>query len=422
MERNRNIIKLSLKVIHFTSGPLNGGAAKGAIRLHDGLLSNGVNSILLSEDTKDITKKNVHEVNFLSKNIKKNLNKIYHKLALLPYKLDGIFSLSRTPLNTFAGLADVADIYHFHWISRSINLSEIAMLAKNKTVVVTMRDMWWITGGCHYSNDCERYKQNCGACPQLNSKNLFDITRKETYIKSKLLKNIHFVGISDWLSKEAKKSSALSKMSIHTIYNSYDTNVFNVFKEKKPQLKKDLSIYTTKKIILMGSANNGLTYKGISRSLEIISLLSEKYHFVFFGNNTSAMTKGLSQNSSCSELGFVDESTLAKLYNIADIFIMPSIQEAFGKTILESIACGTPVITYRNSAPQELAQFFYGEKAVFLDDYKNIGIENLIEYAIDSYDHKNAAAKAANNFSNNMISLEYIKFYEEILGNNSCNA
>tara|TARA_B100000780_G_scaffold278245_1_gene251151 strand:- start:9012 stop:10271 length:1260 start_codon:yes stop_codon:yes gene_type:complete len=418
VERNRNNNKLSLKVLHFTSGPIDGGAAKGAIRLHDGLLNNGINSIFLSEDISNNTKKNVYEIDYFSKHIKKNLNKIYHKLIFLPYKKNGIFSLSNSPFNTYSGLIHDADIYHFHWISRSINILDIAKLAKNKTVIVTLRDMWWFTGGCHYSNDCDQYKSGCGACPQLNSDNNYDISSKEALLKNKLLQNVYFVGISDWISGEAKKSHVLSKKNIPTIYNSYDRNIFSISREKKTDLKKEFFINTDRKIILMGSAHNGLAYKGISKSLEIIHLLSDSYHFLFFGNNTSVFIKALSQKCSYSELGFVDEHILAKLYNIADIFIMPSTQEAFGKTIIESIACGTPVITFKNSAPGELTQFFYEEKSVFLDDYKNIGLPNLIEYVVKNYDHKSASKKAAKNFSNNKIANDYIKLYEAILENN----
>src|SRR5690606_26435095 len=65
-----------------------------------------------------------------------------------------------------------SDIVHLHWVTGLISTKHIAKL--EKPIVWTLRDMWPVTGGCHYSMECERFAVGCGHCPQLGSNSRFD--------------------------------------------------------------------------------------------------------------------------------------------------------------------------------------------------------------------------------------------------------
>ena len=118
-----------------------------------------------------------------------------------------------------------ADIIHLHWINGLVSTSNLATLTK--PVVWTMRDMWPLTGGCHYSMECDRYKIGCGKCPNLGSSNARDLSRAIMNRKKRLLpKRIHMVGISKWISDCAKTSEIFRNCNVSTISNAIDTDEF----------------------------------------------------------------------------------------------------------------------------------------------------------------------------------------------------
>ncbi|HKF74957.1 MAG TPA: glycosyltransferase family 1 protein [Candidatus Dormibacteraeota bacterium] len=63
-------------------------------------------------------------------------------------------------------------------------------------------------------------------------------------------------------------------------------------------------------------------------------------------------------------LGYVDNATLVDLYSAAACLVFPSRYEGFGLPLLEAMACGCPVVAYRNSSLPEVA----GDAAVLVDD------------------------------------------------------
>lgn len=84
-------------------------------------------------------------------------------------------------------------------------------------------------------------------------------------------------------------------------------------------------------------------------------------------------------DQSISMLGFVPDEDLVKFYNLADIFIYPSLYEGFGLPVLEAMACGTPVITSNTSSLPEVA----GDAAVLIDPSNQSqmvdAIQNIVE-------------------------------------------
>ncbi|MEP4889849.1 MAG: glycosyltransferase [Aliiglaciecola sp.] len=336
---------------------MSGGASKGALRLHKGLLDIGVESHLCGNNNTLENIENLIELSFLDK-VKYSINRKKNTLDLSRYndKSDEIFSVGKDPFNCFKHInfSDY-DIVNLHWVNYSINIDFIGYLKTQTKLVWTLRDMWPFTGGCHYSLDCIGYKKVCGYCPKLKSNSETDISNSLLLKKQLAFKNIQFIAISDWLKTEALSSTILNNSSIDTIYNSVDVSEFTVINDIAAieSLKKKFNIKTTKKIILTGAQDVMDTYKGPGFVREFIKLHSDEFYFIIFGQNAETLTSGLDVEN-IQLVGFQDEPSLAKLYNIADYFLMCSIQEGFGKTIVESLSCGTPVITLAGGAPEEL--------------------------------------------------------------------
>jgi len=168
-----------MKVLHLVAGNLTGGAARGAYFLHKAQRELGIESILVTNSP--ITNKDQTVISLASSTPARIRNGIISRLGRLPTYLY-TKRLSRM-FNTGIGGYDItklpeyqeADIVHLHWINGLVSMWNLRKI--KKPIVWTLRDMWPLTGGCHYSMDCDRYKVGCGYCPQLQSRHLLDLSK-----------------------------------------------------------------------------------------------------------------------------------------------------------------------------------------------------------------------------------------------------
>ena len=323
----------------------------------------------------------------------------------------GIFGLDLTKIKEY----HEADIIHLHWINAGfINIKHLKKI--DKPIVWTIRDMWPMTGGCHYSMGCEEYKIACGKCEQLGSNSAYDLSKVILNRKKKYLpKNIQIVGISNWLSAEAKKSVLFKNLDVITISNNINTEAF--FPVNKTTAKKNLSINTNKKIILVGSTNLKDHYKGFGKYLEAISTLdNDKYFLAFFGNLDKEIADSL--GFQYKYFGYLhDNISLRLVYSCANVFVAPSLMEGFGKTLAESMACGTPVVCFDATGPKDIVTHKVdGYKSKAFESYD---LANGIEWVLNAknYDElcKNSRKKVLTQFESVVVAKKYIALYEDIL-------
>ncbi|MGV8095623.1 MAG: glycosyltransferase family 4 protein [Mangrovibacterium sp.] len=411
-----------MKVLHIISGDLNGGAAKGAYWLHQGLLERGIDSRVLTNALDSFGDPSVISIN--STSWQRFKNGVIHQidksvLGFYPHREKQIFSPALVGYNFLSHPAyQWADIIHLHWINGGmVNIKHLSRI--KKPIVWTLRDMWAMTGGCHYSLTCDRYKIGCGKCVQLKSRNSYDLSRINFNRKNKFLPNkCIYVGISPWLADAAKESKLLKERDVRMIFNNVSSSDF--FPLDKKQARSVLQIDTSKKIILAGAQKITDPYKGFDKLLDAVSLLDpSEYYLVFFGRiaDDAADKTGLEYKS----FGFVyDTVTLRLLYSAADLFVAPSLMDAFGKTLVESMACGTPVVCFDATGPKDIVDHKEnGYKAIPYDpDDLKRGIE-WIAHA-DNYDQisKRAREKAITAFDSKHIAEQYHKIYHEILKTN----
>ena len=162
-----------MKVLHLSTSDMEGGAARAAYRLHQGLRHIDVNSYMLVR-AKDSLDKNV-----IAK--KDLLTKLAPMANALPLKLyqerkPNLFSSQWFPDSVANSTREIApEIINLHWICNGFLKIE-TVVKLNKPIVWTLHDMWSFTGGCHYANDCHGYRKSCGVCPQLSSTNKKDVS------------------------------------------------------------------------------------------------------------------------------------------------------------------------------------------------------------------------------------------------------
>ncbi len=116
--------------------------------------------------------------------------------------------------------------------------------------------------------------------------------------------------------------------------------------------------------------------------------------------------------------GFVHDSvSLRLIYSAADVFVAPSVMDAFGKTIAESMACGTPVVCFDATGPKDIVSHKVdGYKAKPFDTTDMAkGIEWILKAPNYNELCQNAREKVVSKFDSSIVAKKYIDLYKEIL-------
>lgn len=220
-------------------------------------------------------------------------------------------------------------------------------------IVWTLHDCWPMTGHCAYFDviECERWKTECYLCPLKNDypKSLFLTQAKRNYrLKKRLfssVKDMIIVPVSNWLSTIVK-DSFLGCYPCTVINNGVDLQVF-------APCESDLRIQfgLEHKMVLLGVASTWDERKGLKDFVTLSSLLCADYQIVLIGVD-EVQQRDLPSNiiAICRT---ESQEELAKYYSLADVFVNPTYSDNFPTTNIESLACGTPVVTYRTGGSPE---------------------------------------------------------------------
>lgn len=316
------------------------------------------------------------------------------------------FDLHRHPL------VQEADIIHFHWINQGLtSIHQIQALKKtNKPICWTMHDMWCFSGICHYSGDCQQYENTCKSCPFILRSPL-EIAQKYLLIKKEAFKNIHFIGVSDWISALAKKSTILRHNTISSIPNPIDTEVFKPM--DKAISRAHLGLAQDKNIVLFAAAKVSDPRKGFQYALEAIKRLDPATTAIAILGEIpdEAYTKDLQLE--VFYLGYKQkQEDIAEVYSAADVFITPSLEDNLPNTIVESLSCGTPCVGFEvGGIPQLIDHQKNGYLAAFKssDDLFS-GIQWCLEH--QSTCASEARKKIMEGYSEKVITQKLLSLYE----------
>lgn len=404
-----------MKVLHIVGGDLGKGAHRGAFWLHQGLTSIGLDSKILGFIPVSQTGPDIATLSRTAVGKARDLAlQESDRLWTLPYRRK-----SRQAFNTgFLG-RDVtchpffrqADVVNVHWLSNGVT-SPRRIARFGKPTVITLRDMWPLTGGCHYALECEGYLHACGRCPQLGSRRSRDLSYHVLRAKKRYLsQNVHVVGTSEWISECARRSAVFANNVVVTIPNCVDTDSFHPM--DKDAARSALGLPSDHHIILVGASSVHNFYKGWRLFVEaMIHLSSAPLCLVTFGNAAADPEDfgGLEVRN----LGYLhDEASLRIAYSAADVFVAPSVQEAFGKTLAEAMACGTPVVAFDAAGPADVvAHKVTGYKA---RPYESRDLARGIDWVLadgrSSGMGKACRQRVQANFSKEVVARAYADLY-----------
>jgi glycosyltransferase involved in cell wall biosynthesis len=318
-----------------------------------------------------------------------------------------------------------ADVLHLHWTNSGfLSIKNIKqLLALNKPVVWTLHDMWAFTGGCHYAGDCEGFLRECGNCPVLKDPSNSDISRKGWHRKKNMyagVKNLVFVTCSNWLAGVARTSSLLKDFRIEAIPNPIDTEFYTP--QNKAKARAKFRIRADAKIILFGAANIMHTRKGIAYLVDALQLLklstadAGDIEVIIFGKN-----KGFDVAQipfSVHELGIINsQNKLVDIYSLADVFVLPSLEDNLPNMVMEALSCGTPVVAFNTGGLPDLVDH---QQNGYLATYKSAeDMARGIDFVLSSTEPNRLSSAARNkvvtNFSNDVVATQYKALYQSLL-------
>lgn len=420
---------IDLRVVHLNTYDGNGGAGRACLRLNDALNANGVNSEVfayykfgqnpkIGTFTKSPIAKAMAVFNIMAE---RYLAKLFVKAVKTPFSLQ-LFgkSIFKHPA------LKSADVIHLHWVNHGFLTPKfLAQLDElDKPIVWTFHDSNAFTGGCHVRYSCENFHQQCGNCPVLRFEGKDDISHKNWLGKQKAYTelNFHVVAPSRWMAASVKQSSLLGLRKTSVIPNTIEIDVFKPY--VKAEAKKILKIPADHFVLMSGfmpSKND--KHKGARYLIDALNELAsrpeipnDKIELVIFGNKDEKNMPSFPFKTTF--LGTINKDEhLAKCYAAADAFITPSLEDNLPNTVMESLACATPVIAFTTGGIPDMVKHLENG---YLAKYKDAtdladGIEWLFLHEDKEAIQKEARKTILNHFAPAVIATQHEELYLELL-------
>ncbi|MEI6515316.1 MAG: glycosyltransferase family 4 protein [bacterium] len=341
-----------MHILHANTFDIEGGAARAAWRLHKGLQALGTQSRMLVQ-TKTSGDSSVVERN---SGLARQLGKFRpcaEILPLLPYSgrppTHWATEWFPTRINRQIDTLN-PDLIHLHWICRGfMTIADVGRLSK--PVVWTLHDSWPFTGGCHVPGSCPLYRKTCGKCPQLSSTEEDDLSRWIWERKQKDWSRtpITVVTPSRWLADCARSSTLFGNRRIEVIPNGIDSGTYRPI--PRQEARRVLALPLDRKLILMSAMNATLDlnkgFRFLEAALQQLAAAGWKDKVELLVVGQTAPSTPVNTGIPTRFLGVLkDDESMQQVYSATDVTVLTSLQENLPNSIMESMACGTPVAAF----------------------------------------------------------------------------
>ncbi|WP_020600231.1 glycosyltransferase family 4 protein [Spirosoma panaciterrae] len=428
-----------MRVTHLSTYHLFGGAAVAATRLHRALQNqiwNGQSiesTLLVGTANRLETHKPEPGVLYLANNFLAEQTAfgrfVAERLYFLPHERDQSVRFQFSPARFGAALdfhpaIQQADILHLHWINFGfLSLNGLQSLFRlGKPIVWTLHDQWAFTGGCHYSRGCDRFLSHCGQCPYLKKPSEHDLSNRVFSQKKTLFSNarIHFTPPSHWLASEAQQSALLRDFPFTVIPYAIDQRVFEPVERTEANAHLELPD-TNRPRLLFGSANVTDVRKGFRYFAEALTLLHQQHpdlnpEILVFGKGRSYLFNELPYP--VRHLGVLTSTDdIVAAYNAADVMIVPSLEDNLPNTVIEAMACGTPVVGFRTGGIPEMIDHQQNGYLADVGSAQQLadGMAFILKHTLPETLRQNARQSSEDRFSENIVAKQHIDLYNQLL-------
>jgi glycosyltransferase involved in cell wall biosynthesis len=375
----------------------SGGAAKACIRLHEGLMQQGIESELLTLQNGSQHIKNHTRYPQDGWRSLYHLFQDYKQKALV--KIAGVeaFEFIRSPYRIQElELYHQADVINFHWTNRFLDYPSF-FKENTKPVIWTLHDMQSFSGGYPYDSEInlKLFKRTI----QNNINEKLDLLTNQ---------NIHIVCLSKWMMNESKKSKVFKRFPHYLIPNGIDTSIYRY--QDKLKAKKKLGLNTDKKMILFVSATVDHKRKGFQFLSEALDHPSMAHIDLM-----AVGSMPTSSNQKIRSTGYIkEEKRLAEIYAAADLFVIPSIEDNLPNTVVESLCCGTPVVGFNIGGIPDMVT--HGVNGLIANQIDAIHLRKQILNALEMHwDTENISHQAHRKYALNVQSTSYLQLFQRTL-------
>lgn len=411
-----------LKVALLNTYDTVGGAALATYRLHRGLRDAGVDSSLFVQRRYSADPSVLASRGALAKVwavASPHLDRL--PLKAYPQYSKRIYSPAVVPgIRAGTVCESNPDVVHLFWVAGGFVRPET--LAKiDKPLIWTLHDMWPFTGGCHYDEECGRFRQDCGSCPILGGTKSNDLSRRILHRKREAWRDVNLtvVATSHWMADCARESSLFRNRRIEVIPNGFDVSKYKPL--DKLVARQAFNLPANKRLVLF-SAFSAVSdpRKGFQHLVPALQNLSPERRA-----EIELVVLGAPRPERPVELGMPahyiehldDEISQVLLYSAVDALVMPSLQENLANTVIEAMLCGVPVIAFAIGGM--LDSIRHGESGYLAApfDAKDLS-EGIWSVISDASAHRSmssaARASAERQYDLRDIALRYKELYQDV--------
>jgi glycosyltransferase involved in cell wall biosynthesis len=317
---------------------------------------------------------------------------------------------------------DIIHLHHLHGYYINIRILFDYLSSSNIPVVWTFHDCWSFTGHCAYFDyvSCNRWQTECYNCPQKKeypASYVFDRSKRNYKEKRDLFTSVSqmtIISVSKWLDEKVSQSF-FKEITHKVIYNGIDTNIF------KPSSSNDnVEIRNKyeigKSFLILGVASPWSKRKGLDDFIKLSYSLNQNEKILLIGLNDKQI-QSLPKNI-IGVKKTENKQELVNLYSAADVYINLSVEETFGLTTAEALACGTPAIVYKSTACPEIIDDFTGIAVEKKNISAVINAINIIKIKGKNYYSLYCRERAIKYFNKDDRFNDYLILYNDIL--NQC--
>lgn len=338
-------------ILHLTSLD-SGGAGKYTMDFHRSVLACGYESYVAIRGMEVVYPDGSrHEIKPTKSFWWNKLRRWIFRQVMKRSKIDNAYSMynlcerftCHSAADTLDAMPVKPDLVCVHWVSDYANaefLAEMKQLTRAEIVFIIV-DHAIYSGGCHYQIECQGYKDGCHNCPATSSYIVKRAIEKNYAFKKKYLPKGTILINGEEDRTRLCQSSIYRDFRFERIVTIIDAEKYKP-SEKKVVLRAQWHIPHDKKMVLFGATSLDERRKGMKELIEALPMVQAKDAvFVAAGN-----IKNMTFPENMIAMGYLNEEQLIQMYQMADVFVCPSLADAGPMMVNQSLMCGTPVVAF----------------------------------------------------------------------------
>lgn len=321
-----------------------------------------------------------------------------------------------------------ADVVHLQSLwSGTLGYADVGglpRLTRLYPTLLTLRDTWMLTGHCACpALGCDRWKTGCGQCPDLTISpaitrdgTRFNWKRKRAAIQKSELR---VTTVSDWLAGEVQQSPIFSGKSIHTVHNGIDETHF--YPRSRAQMREKHGLPQAAFIVMLaGQSVEGTSRRGggaVDYALDALSRSGVEPFVLIVGNSSHVVMKLWARSGTVVPFQ-TDPDSMAELYCAADVVLVASLWETFGRVAAEAQMCGIPVAAFATGGLPEIV--IDSQTGLLVEPLKSDALGAAVKTLHGRPELRLqmgelGARNAVRKFSNTAIAATYVDHYSAVI-------